>query len=455
MLNEMIKDQHALVADLMKQQSETALLKAVIPSDRDFYAALQKSGSKFILECKHRSPSEGRLREDYPIIELAKTYEPFADIISVLTNERHFDGSFTHLQQVRQHVNVPVLCKDIIVAPYQVALARQYGADAILLMLSVLDDTTYLACQQLAEKLKMGILTEVVNPQELQRAKKLKAKVIAINHRDLHTLTLDMERVVSLAPLFPKETIMIAASGLNTHQDIARLKPYVKGFLIGGALSKSQDIAITLRELRYGAIKICGLTSSIDSQYSYEHGAILGGLIFAASSPRTINLAQAEEIIKGAPLQYVGVFAKQPIHDVIHIATTLKLHAIQLHGQETADYIAKLRPLLPKSCQIWFAVSGHQPLPLTLPPHIDKLIIDNMAPTQLGGTGRSFDWNKLRHFHLRQHCLLAGGVGLHNIIAATQTKLAGLDINSSIEQTPGIKDHLKIKQLFQMIRENT
>ncbi|HRE30772.1 MAG TPA: hypothetical protein PLD88_02250 [Candidatus Berkiella sp.] len=207
MLNEMIQKQHALVANLMQQQSETELLKAVTSSDRDFYATLQKSGYKFILECKHRSPREGLLRKDYPIVELAKTYELFADVISVLSNEHYFDGSFTHLQQVRQYVSIPVLCKDIIVSPYQVALARQYGADAILLMLSVLDDMTYLSCQQLAEKLNMGILTEVVTLQELQRAKHLKAKAIAINHRDLHTLTLDMERVISLALLFLKKRL--------------------------------------------------------------------------------------------------------------------------------------------------------------------------------------------------------------------------------------------------------
>ncbi|HRE30771.1 MAG TPA: bifunctional indole-3-glycerol phosphate synthase/phosphoribosylanthranilate isomerase, partial [Candidatus Berkiella sp.] len=111
-----------------------------------------------------------------------------------------------------------------------------------------------------------------------------------------------------------------------------------------------------------------GLTSSFDSQYCYEQGASFGGLIFATSSPGKINLAQAEQIIKGAPLQYVGVFAKQSIHDVVLIATTLKLHAIQLHGQETTDYIEKLRQALPKSCQIWLAISGQQPLPAILPP---------------------------------------------------------------------------------------
>lgn len=451
----MIKQQHLEVERLSRQLTFTDLQAGLMASDRNFYAALEKEGHAFILECKRRSPSEGPLCINYPVAELAKTYEPFADVISVLTNQRYFDGSFSDLQLVRENVKVPVLCKDIIVSPYQVALARHYGADAILLMLAVLDDKTYQECHQLADSLNMGVLTEVVTQEELVRAKDLKAKVIAVNHRDLRTFTLDHDRVIHLSNHFPKDAVMIAASGLSTQQDIARLTPYVKGFLIGSALSKSVDIGSTLRELVYGPIKICGLTRAIDSKNAYLEGAMYGGLIFAASSLRCLSLEKAQQVITGAPLRYIGVFSQQPIDRIVYYAITLSLYAVQLHGGETPEYIKSLRQSLPSACQIWLAIKGQAALPTLLPAHVDKLIIDNMEGQAKGGTGKTFDWETVRHYGIRQHCLLAGGIQPNNIIKAKQTGLWGLDVNSGVEKAPGIKDHHLLKQLFQTVKGNS
>ncbi len=436
MLNEMI--QHALQGQLE-------------PSDRDFYAALKKSRQVFIFECKRRSPSEGALCEDYPVKEMAKTYEPFADVISVLTNQRYFDGSFTHLKQVRDNVKVPVLCKDIIVSPQQIILARHYGADAVLLMLSVLDDDTYQACHKVADELNMGVLTEVVTEHELIRATHLKAKVIAVNHRDLHTFEIDKDRVINLSLHFPKDTLIIAASGISTHQEIARLAPYVNGFLIGSSLSKSKAVDMTLRELIYGPVKICGLTRGQDSLAAYQQGAMYGGLIFVPTSKRCITLTQAEAIIPYAPLRYVGVFSQQPIDMVLYYAAALGFYAVQLHGGESAEYVNALRQALPPNCQIWLAMNGQAPLPTLLPPGVDKLVIDNMQDNQ-GGTGITFDWGTVRHYGIRQHCLLAGGISPTNALNAKQTRLGGLDVNSGVEQAPGIKDVALLEQLFKNIR---
>lgn len=436
MLNEMIK---------------YSLSDQIPPSDRDFYGALQRSGHAYILECKRRSPSEGPLCEKYPIIEMAKSYEPFADVISVLTNQRFFDGSLLHLKLVRDNVSVPVLCKDIIVSPHQVILARHYGADAILLMLSVLDDETYLECHKIAEQFNMGVLTEVVTEQELTRATKLKAKAIAVNHRDLNTFVIDKDRVIHLANHFPKEAIIIAASGIATHQDIVKLSPFVKGFLIGSALSRSSEPALTLRDLIFGPIKICGLTHKQDSFAAFEQGATYGGLIFIPSSKRCLTLLQAQQVTQGAKLRYVGVFSEQSIEFIVGIAKDLALYAVQLHGGETAQYIAALRQLLPAACQIWYAISARS-LPTSLPLGIDKLVIDNMNDDQKGGTGNCFDWQTVKHYGMRQHCLLAGGIKPSNVVAAIQMGLWGLDVNSGVESKPGIKDPLLLKQLFQNIR---
>lgn len=437
---------------MLNQMMKYSLADQLAPSDRDFYSALQQSRHAYIFECKRRSPSEGLLCEKYPIVEMAKTYEPFADVISVLTNQRFFDGSLAHLKLVRDNVKVPVLCKDIIVSPHQVILARHYGADAILLMLSVLDDETYLQCQQIAEQFNMGILTEVVTEQELTRATQLKAKVIAINHRDLNTLTIDKERVIHLANHFPQDAILIAASGISTHQDIARIGTFVNGFLIGSILSQSQNPALTLRELVYGPVKICGLTQKSDSRAAFLAGASYGGLIFVPTSKRCLTLAQAHHIIQGATLNYVGVFAEQAIDTVVEIASALSLFAVQLHGDETPEYIASLRQALPKTCQIWLAISGQQVLPSSLPDGVNKLVIDNMSTTARGGTGQTFVWETVKNYGMRQHCLLAGGIDPNNVCKARQTGLWGLDVNSGVESQVGIKDPVLLNQLFTVLR---
>ncbi len=427
-----------------------ALQEKLEPSDRDFYGALRHHPA-FIFECKRRSPSEGPLCEEYPVIDMAKAYEPFANVISVLTNQRYFDGSLNHLKQVRDNVNVPVLCKDIIVSPYQIILARHYGADGVLLMLSVLDDDTYQACHDLAAQFNMGVLTEVVTENELFRAVQLKAKAIVINHRDLNTFTLDKDRVINLSLHFPKETIIIAASGISTHQEITRLAPYVSGFLIGSSLSKSKNPTLTLRELVYGSVKVCGLTRQQDSLAAYQQGAMYGGLIFAPNSKRCITLEKAQAVIAGAPLRYVGVFSLQAIDLLVYYAISLNLFAVQLHGGETPQYIAALRQALPPQYQIWLAINGQGSLPTALPIHIDKCIIDNMQDNQ-GGTGLSFDWQSVRHYGMRQHCFLAGGIAPSNVKQAKQLGLFGLDVNSGVEQSPGIKDPSKLKHLFQTLR---
>lgn len=451
MLNEMIRQQKL---DMLAQEKELPLkilLKNIKKSERDFYAALQKKDPAFIFECKHYSPSEGMLRKTYPVIELSQKYSQFADAISVLTNKRFFKGSFEHLKDISKKINKPVLCKDIIVNPYQVTLARYYGADAVLLMLSVLDDKEYITCRNKALALNMQVLTEVFSEEELTRAISLKASIICINHRNLHTMQIDMERVKKLAPHCPKDTFIIAASGIKTHQQVTALQPYANGFLIGSSLSKSDDLDILMRELTFGSIKICGLTRKQDIELAFQKGASYGGLIFAENSPRKVTLNEAKMLITVAPLRYVGVFVQQSINYVSKVAKTLNLYAVQLHGKESADYVNQLRHSLPPTCHIWKAYSHTQAFPTSLPQGIDKIVIDKAIMT--GGTGESFDWGKLKNISLSDHIILAGGLSPENIKIAKKIGLGGLDINSGIESSPGIKDSIKLEKLFCKLRE--
>lgn len=145
-----------------------------------------KQRPSYILECKKASPSKGLIRAAFDLTEIAEVYQHYATVISVLTDEKYFQGHFADIAQVRQRVTQPILCKDFILSEYQVYLARYAQADAILLMLSVLNDERYTQLATLAHQLGMGVLTETSNEAEFARALALKAKVIGVNNRNLH-----------------------------------------------------------------------------------------------------------------------------------------------------------------------------------------------------------------------------------------------------------------------------
>lgn len=428
------------------------------PSDRSLYDALSQTEAGFILECKKASPSKGLIRADFNPVSLARAYQPYAAAISVLTEPDYFQGSLDYLAAVRKAVHQPVLCKDFFVDKEQVYRARYFGADAILLMLSVLDDTQYRRLARVADALKMDVLTEVANELEMQRAAELGATIIGINHRDLTNLTINPERSAELAPMAPPQALLIAESGFSSHQDIRHVAPHVNGFLVGSALSAQNDVDAACRSLIFGDSKVCGLTRAEDALNAAAAGARFGGLIFAQRSPRCVTINQAREVVAATQaLRFVGVFSDQPLSDVAQTALDLQLHAIQLHGHEDIDYISQLRQKLKLAgadhIQIWQAIRVDSAADLSQLPtadRIDKLILDNGQ----GGTGETFDWSALSELNAgqRQRCLLAGGISPDNVHRALQCQVAGVDSSSQLEAEPGIKDAAKIHQLFSEIR---
>lgn len=225
-------------------------------SQRSFAAALrtrtgEASGPQpaLIMECKAASPSRGTIRSDYDPASLAAQYAPYAAAVSVLTEPDRFNGSFDDLAAVREVVDVPVLCKDFIVDEVQVLAARSLGADAVLLMLSVVPDDVYRELAGLAQSLSMEVLTEVSTPEEMYRAAVLGAKVIGINNRDLRTLDTDLARTEELAPLAPAGAVLVGESGVSTPDDVRRLSGYVDALLVGSSLSGAADAAGAARDL--------------------------------------------------------------------------------------------------------------------------------------------------------------------------------------------------------------
>lgn len=446
-LHKIVRDKEVWVAARKEQQPLASFQNDITPSQRSFYHALQGAKTAFILECKQASPSKGKIRENFDPVEIANVYKEFASAISVLTDEKYFQGSFDFLPLVSATVTQPVLCKDFIIDPYQIYLARFYQADAILLMLSVLDDEQYVQLAAVAHSLNLGVLTEASNEEELERAIKLKAKVVGINNRDLRDLSIDLNRTRELAPRVPHGTLVISESGINDYAQIRELSRFANGFLIGSALMSEPDLTSAVRRVLLGENKICGLTRQQDANAAFHAGAIYGGLIFVKESPRFVDNAQARQVQSGAPLKYVGVFRDADIADVAEKAKALNLFAVQLHGDEDQTYINHLREILLPRCQIWKALSVTDVVPARDLEHVQRYVLDNGK----GGTGQRFDWSKLEGEKL-DNVLLAGGLGADNCVQAAQQGCAGLDFNSGVESEPGIKDAGKIAAVFQTLR---
>ncbi|NUW58255.1 bifunctional indole-3-glycerol-phosphate synthase TrpC/phosphoribosylanthranilate isomerase TrpF [Cronobacter muytjensii] len=446
-LAKIVADKALWVEARKAQQPLASFQNDVVPSTRRFYDALQGARTAFILECKKASPSKGVIRADFDPARIAAVYKHHASAISVLTDEKYFQGSFDFLPLVSAIAPQPVLCKDFIIDPYQIYLARFYQADACLLMLSVLDDDQYRQLAAVAHSLSMGVLTEVSNEEELERAIRLEAKVVGINNRDLRDLSIDLNRTRELAPRLGHGVTVISESGIHTYGQVRELSRFANGFLIGSALMEHDDLETAVRQVLLGENKVCGLTRAQDAQSAWEAGAVFGGLIFVASSPRAITDDQARAVIDAAPLRYVGVFRDAPLDDVVTKARQLALSAVQLHGDEDQTYISALRASLPETTTIWKAQSVSHALPARNLQYVDRYVLDNGQ----GGSGARFDWSLLEGQPL-DNVMLAGGLGADNCVQAAQLGCAGLDFNSGVESAPGIKDSDKLAAVFRTLR---
>ena len=245
-LKKIIQDKSNWITLRKEKQPLISFKDKINKKTRNFYNSLKEKKPCFILEYKKSSPSLGVIRNDFDLIEISNVYKKYASSVSVLTDEKYFDGNLKFINIVRKCVPQPVLCKDFFIDPYQVYLARYYNADAILLMLSVLDDIKYQELSAIAKKLNMGILTEVNNTEELKRALQLNADIIGINNRNLHDLSINLNRTRVLSSLIKKDIIIISESGITKYREIKELSQFVNGFLIGSHLmSKTSIIRIS------------------------------------------------------------------------------------------------------------------------------------------------------------------------------------------------------------------
>ncbi len=461
-LNKIVETKKRELIERKKSISVETFQNGLAKSERSFFDALNNNQSDFIFECKKASPSKGLIRKDFNLGEILEVYKDYASAISVLTDFPFFQGSFSYLTQASQTVKQPILCKDFFIDPYQVYEARHYGADAILLMLSVLDNEKYKELSKVAKQLNLDVLTEVHDTEEMQRAIQLGAKIIGVNNRNLKDLSIDIKTTEILINQLPEKIknnpniLFISESGINNHQQVKQLAPKVNGFLIGSSIMSKDNIRQQCKELLFGQIKICGLKQKADAITADQSGAIYGGLIFYPKSPRYINLDQAQEIVNTADLIYVGVFVNEKIENIVNTVNQLQLTVIQLHGDESKETIAELKERLPQ-CDIWKAISVKKEMLQAIDfnnSNVSHYLLDTYHVEQRGGSGETFDWSLLDSIENIEHnkIIIAGGLNNDNIIQASKLNTFLLDVNSGVEDSPANKSINKIKQLFSTLR---
>jgi indole-3-glycerol phosphate synthase len=226
-----------------------------LPPVRGFALSLEQTATvgrtAIIAEVKKGSPSRGVIRAGFDPLAISSVYaENGASCLSVLTDEHFFLGNLAYISEIRKVVNIPLLRKDFIFDPYQVYEARVAGADAILLIAAMLDLPRLRELASLARELELDVLLEVHDEEELETALETGCKMIGINNRNLRTFVTDLSTTERLAPLLPADCLIVAESGINTREEIVRLRHAgARAFLIGESLMREKDMGAKLREL--------------------------------------------------------------------------------------------------------------------------------------------------------------------------------------------------------------
>ena len=455
-----------------KEVETPEAVKAValaLPSDTGFpfEAALRQQDFNFICEVKKASPSKGIIAEHFPYLDIAKEYEVAgAAAISVLTEPDFFKGDKKYLQEIASTVKIPVLRKDFIIDEYQIYQAKVWGASAILLICACLDVPTLTKFRELADSLGLSSLVEAHDEHEVQMAIDCGARIIGVNNRNLKDFTVDVQNSVRLRNLVQDDVIFVSESGLETPEDIQVLRDNNIGVaLMGETFMRSPNKVEKLAYL-YGPtyytpkVKMCGISKVETIPAVVEAKPDYMGLVFAPSK-RQVTVEQAkiliEELHKQCINHYdtkvvktVGVFVNETLDNLVRIADTANLDAVQLHGDEDEAFIQSLKERT--NVEVWKAIQIRTAADTEkwIDSSADMLLFDAYHKDERGGTGEVFDWSSLDAFE--RPFMLAGGIDSTNVARAIRTvRPYGIDISSGIE-TNGVKDDEKITAFTKIVK---
>ena len=440
-----------------------------LPSDTGFpfEAALRQQDFNFICEVKKASPSKGIIAEHFPYLDIAKEYEVAgAAAISVLTEPDFFKGDKKYLQEIASTVKIPVLRKDFIIDEYQIYQAKVWGASAILLICACLDVPTLTKFREIADSLGLSSLVEAHDENEVQMAIDCGARIIGVNNRNLKDFTVDVQNSVRLRNLVQDDVIFVSESGLETPEDIQVLRDNNIGVaLMGETFMRSPNKVEKLAYL-YGPtyytpkVKMCGISKVETIPAVVEAKPDYMGLVFAPSK-RQVTVEQAEILVEELHKQCinhydtkvvktVGVFVNETLDNLVRIADTANLDAVQLHGDEDETFIQSLKERT--NVEVWKAIQIRTAADTEkwIDSSADMLLFDAYHKDERGGTGEVFDWSSLDAFE--RPFMLAGGIDSTNVARAIRTvRPYGIDISSGIE-TNGVKDDEKITAFTKIVK---
>ncbi len=443
---------------LPTKQAEVAALRSAFaqakperPHDlpvRDFEAAL-RCGNRLIAEIKRKSPSHPEFNQPASPATLGRAYlRNGAAALSIVTDAEHFGTSLSDVAAVKEAVPLPVLVKDFVIDEAQLLAAWAAGADAVLLIVRMLDGERLKTLLKFAHNLGLHVLVECHDREDINLAVAAEARLIGVNNRNLATLETNLEHGAALMPYVPTQVIRISESGLYLREDISRMADFgADAFLVGHALLQSRDPGRKVAELvgreseKTTRVKICGITSAKDALMAHGAGADILGVIFAAGV-RQVSVDQALEIRQAVPdARLCGVFSDQISSHIITVAEACDLDLIQLHGNES-----------PNDCDEIAAATGR---PLI------KALTANQATPQRAASYKSVayflvdlpkgpDQEDVEPAHCRaaasalaaagHEVFLAGGLTPENVAAACdQVRPFAMDVASGVEAKPRLK----------------
>lgn len=437
----------------MKEQAERTESK--LPPFA-FEQALAKNDIQFICEVKKASPSKGLIAKEFPYVQIAKAYEASgAACISVLTEPDFFQGRDQYLMEIKEAVGIPVIRKDFVIDAYQIYQAKVIGADAVLLICAVLNTDTIRHYLTICDKLGLSALVEAHNADEIEAAIQAGARLIGVNNRNLKDFTVDIQNSVRLRKLVPKDVIFVAESGIRTGADIQKLREAkVNGVLIGETLMRAEDKPRMLNELRGTKIKICGLTREADIAIVNEWKPDYIGFVFADSRRRVEDKQAAYLKEKLHPdIQAVGVFVNDSIEHIATLCEADVIDVVQLHGDESKEYIRALKERINKPVIRAIRVQTAEDIKEGATSQADIILLDAFHPQQYGGTGEQFDIRQIPAGY--RPYILAGGITPQNVrTLISELHPYAVDVSSGVE-TDGVKDARKVAELITAVRELT
>jgi indole-3-glycerol phosphate synthase len=382
-----------------------------------FADGLRAPGLRAIAEIKRRSPSAGDLRPDADPARIASSYaRAGAAAVSVLVDER-FAGTWDDLRAARAASDVPLLAKGFFSTPADLRTAREAGADAALLLLRDLDDDTTAALMAEAARLGLDTLVEAHDAAELERGIALGAPVLGVNARDLSTFAIDRDAQLELVSRIPRDRVVVAESGITAraHGAAAELAG-ADAVLVGSALMRAPDPAAKLAELvARPLVKVCGLTREEDVAAAAEAGADLLGFVLAPESPRAAAAVLPVPDDTLAVAVWVGSAGDSPAElDQVHTTEPGKVRGRDATLYRLGEPVAQVVDL---------------PWEEDDPSHWQRAA---------GTVGR---------------VVLAGGLGPENVAdAVAAVKPWAVDASSSLEVSPGIKDHARVRAYVEAAR---